>query len=510
MFKRVSRMASGQIAWLICVAHSTIIRGRLVHLCPAGCCGEVACADREKSIARAFDLYERVALTMITVPASNKWTSMDRNLRKEALLLSLWGITRRAMQRALKVDETDDPDVSIVVAAAPALQSPGVHKVLESAGAKKAVAFHADSQSEFNTLCWITCCSPAMRLHYNLFKNGRWLSHCPSDRDRLSTFDFYGSDLCRSPASALMAQWSAMLLEPRGSGKELLALLVARYGELASWPASRLGRLRTSLIRGICYVWLRIVRELSREPYVAGAIFDPLIPLSQRKTKAAALWAKAACCLDLGVTRVMKEVFEAHGELFGIDEQDFFYTLYERCVLTSTFVEHVFSFMTGISGTPKGLPSMTAKHCLHQVGNGAARWRTERGVQRTSGRCRPAWAQAFSGRGYCRRTGLHEFATYCSRKAATVGLEPQAWANEWRALSQLEKNRWAAKAKVSNLCSSGSIDGLLSDAAAPEELGGPWGLTPEYGEFPVSTYFVEHATQGLGSFKQLATDYRKV
>ena len=188
MFKRVSRTASGQIAWLICVAHSTIIRGRLGHLCPAGCCGEVACADREKSIARAFGLCERVALTMITVPASNKWTSMDRNLRKEALLLSLWGITRRAMQRALKVDETDDPDVSIVVVAAPALQSPGVHKVLESAGAKKAVAFHADSHSEFNTLCWIICCSPAMRLHYKLFKNGRWLSHCPPDRDRLSTF----------------------------------------------------------------------------------------------------------------------------------------------------------------------------------------------------------------------------------------------------------------------------------------------------------------------------------
>ena len=64
--------------------------------------------------------------------------------------------------------------------------------------------------------------------------------------------------------------------------------------------------------------------------------------------------------------------------------------------------------------------------------------------------------------------------------------------------------------KVSNICSSGSIDGLLSDAAAPELLGGPWGLTPEYGEFPVSTYFVEHATQGLGSFKQLAADFRKV
>ena len=63
---------------------------------------------------------------------------------------------------------------------------------------------------------------------------------------------------------------------------------------------------------------------------------------------------------------------------------------------------------------------------------------------------------------------------------------------------------------MSNLCSSGSIDGLLSDAVAPEELGGPWGLTPEYGEFPVSTYFVEHATQGLGSFKQLAADFRKV
>ena len=60
--------------------------GRLIHLCPPGCCGELACADRSLALQKAFGLVTRVVAPSISTPAANKYTKVDPVVRKLALL----------------------------------------------------------------------------------------------------------------------------------------------------------------------------------------------------------------------------------------------------------------------------------------------------------------------------------------------------------------------------------------------------------------------------------------
>jgi len=52
-------------------------RHRVLHLCPAGCCGPSACHSRATSVERACNLIRKVVLKRIVAPAQNKWTKMD-------------------------------------------------------------------------------------------------------------------------------------------------------------------------------------------------------------------------------------------------------------------------------------------------------------------------------------------------------------------------------------------------------------------------------------------------
>ena len=58
--------------------------GRLIHLCPPGCCGELACADRSLALEKGCRLVKRVVAPSISTPAANKYTKVDPVLRKIA------------------------------------------------------------------------------------------------------------------------------------------------------------------------------------------------------------------------------------------------------------------------------------------------------------------------------------------------------------------------------------------------------------------------------------------
>ena len=74
---------------------------RLVHVCPAGCCGAVAKADRETSVRRAVELAQQIITPDMTLPAMNKYTKLDPTMRQLCLMAAFHGLLRKAL--ALKV-----------------------------------------------------------------------------------------------------------------------------------------------------------------------------------------------------------------------------------------------------------------------------------------------------------------------------------------------------------------------------------------------------------------------
>ena len=83
---------------------------RLVHVCPAGCCGAVAKADREISVRRAVELARFVVIPAMTLPAMNKYTKVDPVVRKVCLMAPFRGLFRKVL--ALKVGPVPEHSAS--------------------------------------------------------------------------------------------------------------------------------------------------------------------------------------------------------------------------------------------------------------------------------------------------------------------------------------------------------------------------------------------------------------
>ena len=69
----------------------------IVHPCPAGCCGELPCANKAKSVERAQTLASIIFMPPISVPAANKYTKVDPCIKSCALVTWTFGLLRKAV-----------------------------------------------------------------------------------------------------------------------------------------------------------------------------------------------------------------------------------------------------------------------------------------------------------------------------------------------------------------------------------------------------------------------------
>ena len=170
--------------------------GRLIHPCPPGCCGELACADRSLTLDKATGLVKRVIAPSISTPAANKYTKVDPVVRKVALLTNFFGMLRRMVAQKLgrRVENEDgdgfagvDDDTVIGI---PANEKDHYQK-LGQVKLRKMFDFLTDPASKYLPLVWLVVCSPIMVIHYFLFKHGTWYNRRAGER--CSIFDFCGS-----------------------------------------------------------------------------------------------------------------------------------------------------------------------------------------------------------------------------------------------------------------------------------------------------------------------------
>ena len=78
-------------------------RRRVLHPCPAGCCGPTPCHDRATSVLKSRELVGRVILKRITQPAQNKWTKMDPAFQQTTLVVFFFYLIKQALERKARI-----------------------------------------------------------------------------------------------------------------------------------------------------------------------------------------------------------------------------------------------------------------------------------------------------------------------------------------------------------------------------------------------------------------------
>ena len=73
-------------------------RRRVLHPCPAGCCGPTPCHDRATSVLRSRELVGRVILKRINQPAQNKWTKLDPAFQQTTLVVCFFSLIKQALE----------------------------------------------------------------------------------------------------------------------------------------------------------------------------------------------------------------------------------------------------------------------------------------------------------------------------------------------------------------------------------------------------------------------------
>ena len=465
---------------------------RLVHACPAGCCGAAAKADREISVRRAVEFASLIVTPAMTLPATNKYTKVDPVVRQVCLMASFRGLLCKVL--ALKVGRpvpersVSDSGVSGDAAVGAPRDPIGHMRKVNRMKLQKAFHFVCKKSTKWKPLIWLATCSPIMAVHYNLFKYGTWKSRCHGDH-RLSIFDFCNSAPENPVASALMTL-SDILLRPQAEGRRHLLTLADHFGLCpGQWPSKVREALHVSALMAFSMLWRKLFFFFRSYPWKLAPAYDARRSLKAREQTIREFLSAPPCCLDTGLgARLQRHIQNCGGQEQIPHLLDSFLTaLFERVVVTSTQVELMFGSLTRWSlhsdnGT--GLPTLSAKSTLRQFAQAAEHWRStlrEKKPVPTAGASRPDWM--FPIRKGSRFNHLHLFM------ASASGFRGMADAKaKFSELSGEEQQRLRSEAAVQRrqaIEKPSRLDVLLDSAMSAEITGGPLGMVAEAG-FPMS------------------------
>jgi len=477
---------------------------KAVHVCPPGCC-----PDDDARWDKAYELYVEVIYLTIRRIAENKWTTADPVVRRLLLHLSFAGITRRSLQRLMKVPETDNVlDIDPMVLAMQGMHTAGVHKAIATSQKQKVLALVQEPGLDWDFFTWVSICTPVMRMHYSLFRDATWLSHKPdrqptasgelntasgeqlSQAIHLSNFVHFDLEHKDNPATRVLKTLSEILADPDGSGKQHITLLLGRFGAHGTWPAYRLGRVRRTGQRVLCYFWRHVWRELARSPWKWAKLFDPDVKEEAKNKLIDELCAvKCKHCLDKCFGRKLQTT-AASGQCLENGFQMFGRVMFTSAPITSTFVERLFAWMTKmLDDTPQGLVHLDARHILNQFSLATDRWRELRKVGKDSNLERPPWAQTAPVGTHL--TGFDLF----KRNGRRPGEGLQGYLTAWEALTQDERDKYKRTAHVlRTLPDDSPLDKFLERAQTNAEVGGPWDMAALSGTWPIAESFLADLT----------------
>ena len=375
---------------------------------------------------------KKALLRAMSPPAKNKWTKISPCIAQIAAMVCFCNLIPAAFTRALDpgsrcesrsgrslvstVKAGKDSDLSEDAQLGAPKDEARSYRKMAGRRAKKSYNFLTAESSKWTLLLWQTIGQHIMSIHYHLFNHATWWSHArvpesvvfPEGTSTPSLPRFLDEAL--NPGLRAVAALTEMLFE-RAEWTPLCHF----HGPPCEWPGPLREKAKCQALKAIGLLWRRLWRELQRYPYLLRGLGEAGQP---GDAAAGALQQAQECCLDPGCSLKLRRWADSAGtaELRGSKMQTFIRTMFERSVVTSTFVEREFSKLTHWSQTRQSLRSLAAKAVLSRF---AANRRamldtfTQRGscrVMATTGplsqgaqggrpKGRPIWRQ-------CKRRGL--------------------------------------------------------------------------------------------------------
>jgi hypothetical protein len=501
---------------------------RLVHPCPAGCCGLAPAANREKTLDRCVELISRVVLPAVSTPAMNKYTKVEPVVTKVTLMASFGTVLRKVILHKLgRVDDRADGHASDVSedALLGIPTDPTAHmRKLGNQQLHRALAFLSTPSSRTSTLCWLIVCRIIMVIHYRLFKRGGFHSHA-REQTRFAVYDFC-SGVERSPSALALTDLAAILMDPMGEGRKHVRVLLLKFGAMDTWPLIVTTRLHVASVLAFCGIWRKLVFAFERYPWLLVPAFDKSRSMAERYRTLREFLAAGECCLDSGLSQILRALHPDVEDYFFTDLEDFLCALFQRVVVTSTPVERVFSdFSHWIQAADQGLAQMAAKHVIHSFSSQVNRWRESRlldshdvasAAPRESLRSRPVWAMTGNTIPGSQKTGLH---AYTSKRAQDAGQSTESFGPlftnqcraEWMHLSRAQKQPFIQQAASDRAIAKAvptRLDEFINDKN--EYVEGPLGLSSRHGPFPLRPSAVAERLRERRDAEPCGSAFRRV
>eukprot|EP00435_Cladocopium_sp_Y103_P063735 s662_g25.t1 len=363
---------------------------------------------------------------------------------------------------------------------------------------KKAAHFLQDRHCQWMTLLWAVLTSPVMVVHYKLFKRGTWFN----ERPELSEGGSAAASTFRAAAWDAFLQIGDFLLQQDAVQVPAWIPLVGMYGSVLSWSQDRLRAVRRCIVTLLGQLWRKLLAPWQKYPWkLVDMMQDHL-----REGRARLFFSERTCVLDCFSFK-LRSFLESVEKMLEPASLEFLQAVFDRVVLTSTFIERAFARLNRWcekKGPKPQLSTLAAKHATYHFKNITEQWRDKarkKGLipKKRSNKCRPGWSHGVrKGRAV---NGLHMFAK-------EKGLSPRSGiARQWRLVSPEEKRRYAALARGQNLQSKAVSAARKVHQEQGESLrGGFWGMSAPTG-FPMAR---EVASEHLDDAKLKAKEFAEM
>ena len=207
-------------------------------------------------------------------------------------------------------------------------------------------------------------------------RGGTWLSERRCENDELTSVASFCNPVL-NPAAKASAELGSLLLDTVHAA---WGPLVGSYGPVLSWPQERLRGTRRGILIAIGQMYRKLIEPWRRYPW---KLYDaPLLEAGLQRDRARAFFAELPCCLD-GFSAKLKAWLQTPEALLQEKTLTFLREVFDRVVLTSTFIERAFARLSrwcDRKGPKPTLATLAAKNAVYHFRYLTELWR-ERGLQ---------------------------------------------------------------------------------------------------------------------------------
>ena len=387
----------------------------------------------------------------------------------------------------------------------------------------KAQRFLCDDNARFANMLWLHIAAPRMKLHWILFKTCTWYS----DRGLSQTADpdpDHDNDVALSlgqfcsgpdnPGYKVIKELMQQLLQP----SESYRLLSFFHGPFPQWPQARKRTVLRSVLITLGQLIRKVIEPFLVYPWKLWPLANSDSSPRNKRVCAGALFQAPPCCLDSGCSARIRATMDRESCLEP-DFGEFLRTMFERIVMTSTFIERKFSHFshwTDVKGKGASLSLLAAKHVTRSFKDAVDIWKRDKQDSRLpKNSSRPAWCRKEGTT--ARLNGYHVFVQDRreARGRACRGAEESAdfladCLKQWRGLTRQEKQVWSARAKAQN-SQKAALQLAQAQDKPPDLPGGPWNMSVASEAWPLSEAYLNGFLQSFdgNGFEQARSSWNE-